>query len=457
MRYKIWITRFTAIALTVAVTFGILGYMTRICEREYSRYTYQGYFDKDEDYDVLFLGSSKVINGFFPMQLYKDYGITSFNFGAHSNLIPSTFWLFKNIIKEKTPKLIVVDCYGLDSEYKYATPEFLHSWMDIMPFSLTKVQGIMDLMNDSEKDKAIEQGELDLSVKATASEYLWDYCIYHSRWSDLYEMNFATKSSPEKGAESRINVFPMEKISEDTDADFDNNDTQGCVYLRKIIEECQKRNINIILTYLPAQYSESDGVQIHMANQIAREYDVPFVDFFANDKMDYSIDFYDNKHLNPIGAAKVTNDIGQYIIENSYVQPANDDRVEKWDGYYREYIEFKNDLLRSQEDVTNALVFVSDKDYDCCLEIDDEQLLENETNVRLLELLGADSEIIRKDIKTKGSCIITIKDGVVDQYNNELPAIYDSMPTDEQETVNAGMMVIRRIDKDGNNALVHTY
>ena len=56
----------------------ILVRISGLVERK-SAYQKNGDFmEQSEDLDVLFLGTSHVINGVFPMELWKEYGITSY-------------------------------------------------------------------------------------------------------------------------------------------------------------------------------------------------------------------------------------------------------------------------------------------------------------------------------------------------------------------------------------------
>jgi hypothetical protein len=61
-------------------------------ERKASDFKYANFFEQDEDFDVLFFGTSHVINGIFPMELWNEYGIVSYNFGGHGNEIATSYW-----------------------------------------------------------------------------------------------------------------------------------------------------------------------------------------------------------------------------------------------------------------------------------------------------------------------------------------------------------------------------
>ena len=147
MRMKV-AARIIGCLLTICLTIGLLASVTDLTERKASDSKYADFF-QDRDYDVLFMGTSHVINGVFPMELWNEYGITSYNFGGHSNQIPTTYWVMENALDYVTPKVIVIDCLTLSSEHKCAEEfSFLHLSMDAFPLSLTKIRAIWDLLDD---------------------------------------------------------------------------------------------------------------------------------------------------------------------------------------------------------------------------------------------------------------------------------------------------------------------
>ncbi|MDD2356104.1 MAG: hypothetical protein PHS72_08610 [Lachnospiraceae bacterium] len=99
-------------------------------------------------------------------------------------------------------------------------------------------------------------------------------------------------------------------------------ETEGTKYLRKIIETCQDRGIDVVLTFLPmAKYSELDYMSTGSAAAIAAEYDIPFINMLAQDSVvDYYTDMNDNGHLNAGGMQKVTSYIGDWLDINTELE-----------------------------------------------------------------------------------------------------------------------------------------
>lgn len=443
MKHKNVIIPILSIVLTVSMSVSILSFATKLCEREYSRYTYGDYFRKEQSCDVLFLGSSRVINGVFPMQLWKDYGIASFNFGAHANQLPSTYWLMENALRNRQPKLVVVDAYGLDSNYKYSTPEYLHSWMDMFKCNPTKIRAVLDLNNDEYKNLAIASGDADESTKGSSYEFLWDFCKYHSRWNKLYDINFVTPRSTERGAEARINVAYNPDGKNDNEADKNavlGEPSVGEVYLRRLIEDCNNRDIAVMLTYLPANVSDANYAQANRAAEIAEEYGIGYIDFMHSDTVDYTIDFYDGEHLNPVGAHKVTDVLGQYI-RNNYEIPDIRTYSENvlWEEDYQSYVNYKTTLFEANDMLDNCIMMLNDADYDAIIEIRNNNLIAEESTVRLLEELGfnnTDYDIAKMCSEHESVFVVIHEGGKSSEVFTELPNEYMDLITNSENEEN---------------------
>mgnify|MGYP002861187243 CR=1 FL=1 len=65
-----------------------------IVKRKESDYKYTDFFNeaKKDHIDVLFMGSSHVINAINPVFLFEEYGITSYNMGGHGAMLQATYW-----------------------------------------------------------------------------------------------------------------------------------------------------------------------------------------------------------------------------------------------------------------------------------------------------------------------------------------------------------------------------
>lgn len=346
---KILSAIFSFMAVVLLVCAGML-YFSNLTERKESNNKFSDFYRQEEDYDVLFLGSSHVLNGIFPMELWSDYGIVSYNLASHGSRPASNYWILKNALEYTKPKLVVVDCCMISQEEKVGSIEQLHMSTDHIPFGKTKVEMIRDLVEDEKQH----------------GEFLWEFSMYHNRWNELEENDFSFQPSPEKGAETRIGVaIPDETVIFDASYKME-EETVGTEYLRRIIEECQQQGIEALLTYIPFPDKHGYQKEVNSVWDIAKEYDVNYLDYYTlMDQVNFNIDCYDaNSHLNPSGARKITSHIGSYITGVYGIEDHREDEAySQWHEDYETYVEFKKENIKKEEELKNYLMLLRDKSF----------------------------------------------------------------------------------------------
>ena len=377
--------------VTAALLVAALAGLTKVLERKASYAKYAPFFAQEEDFDVLFMGSSHLLNSVFPMELWKDYGIVSYNFGGHGNQLATTYWVMENALDYTTPKLMVIDCFYLEYEMK-TSMNFaqVHLSFDAFPLSRTKIRAAFDLLED---DAFHESWTLDMAQR-TRLNLLWDFAVYHDRWADLTEDDVDPAVTVEKGAESRIAISTPNAPATVPYGSKLEGETVGVRYLRRMIEDCQARGIHVLLTYLPFPSTGVDLKNAARVQDIAKEYGVGYIDFLSLPLLDDATDHYDpDSHLNPSGARKVTDYLGQYIKAHYDIPDRRQDEAYKaWEEDYRAYRDFQVSALKEQETLELYLMLLKSAHYDVEIQIMDPQVWERPLFTELMENLGAEQE-----------------------------------------------------------------
>ena len=363
--------RIFSILVFLCLLAGSLWKISDIVERKDSQYKYRSFYEQEQDFDVLFMGTSHVINAVFPMEMWDKYGIVSYNFGGHGNQMATSYWVMMNALQYTNPKLVVIDVLEIGRDYKVAEHEDQSRLsIDSMPFSKVKVEAVKDLFGDK---SLIGTEREDLYNKRY--EFLFDFAKYHSRWNELTQQDFdPSYSSPEKGAETRVRLEePMDYYIVPQEVKLP-ADTVGALYLRKMIEECQSRGIEVLLTHVP--YPAEDWHQMggNTAYDIAEEYGVDYINFVAMDTVaNYQTDCYDSHgHLNASGGKHVSDYLGKYIRENYDIPDRRaDEQYAGWYQDYQKYYEMKRDMLHEEQDLYNALMLLQDDDFDAMVYVKD--------------------------------------------------------------------------------------
>lgn len=397
--------------LGIMIFYGIL-FLQRATIRDSSGFKYRPFFEEDTNYDVLFFGTSHVINAIFPMQLWKDYGITSYNFGGHGNTIATTYWTMVNAIEYHKPKIAVLDVLWAGDNLSKMDVSNAHLSFDAFPLTKTKIAAVRDIYPDD---------------KMAQFELLFPLSVYHNRWKEMTPemlkagLNIHTMHSKEKGAESRIKVAipaEMRRVKENQQLD---TETIGMQYIQKFITFCKEHDIVPIIINIPFPAEEELQVASNTAISLAKKQNVGTINFPYLNLVDFDIDCYDsNSHLNPSGAKKITDYIGNYLKKNYNLE---DHRLEPkykcWNDDYKEYYSYLAENIKKRDDYKELLMLSNNENFKIELEFTKEYVPDF-VETKLIAQLGENIELKRKTLIAtnkgeKGTVRITIRNSDTDE------------------------------------------
>lgn len=339
--------------------------VSRLVERKESREKMQPFLSRAGEYDVLFLGDSIMNTGVFPMEIWEKYGIAGYNIASYGNTLPITYWALQNALDYAAPKLVVLDVQGVSKSYKVSgNSSDVHTAFDCYPVTKTKIRTMNDLMDDP--DAVDDSGTSYADMKW---EYLFTLGKYHTRWSKLTDADFHPAYNREKGAKSVIAVADAQDydLIDEMQATEESGQT-GFIYLRRIIEDCQARGIEVLLVHLPYPADEEKQMDANAVCGIAEAYGVDFIDFVSMDQVtDYATDCFDaNEHLNPSGARKVSDYLGRYIAEHYEIADRRGEAAyAAWADDTAAYRAKKLADFQNQGGLESALMLLHDDDFAC--------------------------------------------------------------------------------------------
>ena len=355
MRRKGLIIKHIAIVVVICLLMGLTAYVLR---RNDGYEKNREFYTTDENYDVLFFGSSHAVMGVLPMELWHDYGITSYNLANNGQMLPIDYWVLKDALDRQEPELVVIDVYTLYADEKYAVMEYAHGSLDPMPMSMTKIQAIMDIFPEE-----------------NWQEFMIPFSLYHNRWDTMSSEFFDREASTQKGAyennaEGTPFVEPVIKINMTVPEYTEMPETTNKTYLRKMIELCQEAGIPVLLTAAPFNDGEYLAEWTNGARELAQEYDVPFLNGLEADIINTNCDLYDRGHLNSSGARKWTEYLGSYIASNyGIADKRTDANYSDWNTDYEEYRAYKVEEINTVGDIYPLLMLLNDDEWSACVSI----------------------------------------------------------------------------------------
>lgn len=316
---------------------------------------YKDFYKEEEPFDVLFFGSSRVLDAFQPMELWEDYGIRSYNMAQHGESLSRDYWQLKNALEHKKTGLVVMDIsayyglYGIDPSNEEQKGG-LHKQIDHFPLSATKLSAIYDICPSGFR-----------------AEYIFPFILYHSRWNNITTYDFTSQKYKvaRKGAESR-NFFEAEvKPSWD-----DNNREETFPFektkIKEIIELCEEYNTNIVFVNVPSCFDPKYQGMMNYIEDYFEANSIEYINYQKNaDFIDYSLDFADPDHLNTAGSIKITSAFGEYYTKNYQIYPCSEKTKNEWDEILVMYKADKDELILNETTYTGLLMLTyADDDYE---------------------------------------------------------------------------------------------
>ena len=266
-----------------------------------------------DTYDVIFLGSSFSLYGIYPMELYRDRGIASYNLSTGNQSIEASYYLAKEAIEKDHPSLIVLDCNMAWTGQETMKSQYIHYITDTMPYlSKNRIEMIKNLS---------EEGEDLMPI-------VFPLIAYHSRWQELtYEDALPQAKEMVYGCKVTSRTEAADPFKDPEKVEITLPDT-SVKYLQKLIDLCKESDTQLLFISVPVlgrnKFFSQSGFNTRWSaagevGKLAAANDVPCLNYFAEWKklgFDLEKEAMDGEHINRWGAIRFTNIIGEYLQEN---------------------------------------------------------------------------------------------------------------------------------------------
>lgn len=266
----------------------------------------KGFYQEEKNsLDFVFVGSSQLYAHIAPAVLWRDYGITSYDFAANEQPLWISYYYIKEALKHQKPKAIVLEVFTIYGE-DYEEEGVNHINLDDLPLSLNKLRAIHDSV-----------------PKDLRYSYYFNLAKYHSTWSNLdkdkYLATFLNEQDPMKGYSPF--VFEKEYKAEANPEIINQKETEEIPqrakeWLDKIVELTKEEGVDLIFLKTPNGNAERQKLYNSM-ELYAEEQGIPFLNL--NTVLD------GEAHINILQAEKVTKTVGEYLTDR-YEVAAKEER-----------------------------------------------------------------------------------------------------------------------------------
>ena len=101
--------RILSALLFLSVLIPLLAGLSFVMEYKGGREKVTPFFQRAEQFDVLFFGDSHAYSAIYPMELWADYGIAAYNMANYNLTIPTSYWVMRSALLACQPKVVVLD------------------------------------------------------------------------------------------------------------------------------------------------------------------------------------------------------------------------------------------------------------------------------------------------------------------------------------------------------------
>lgn len=251
--------------------------------------------EKEGTVDVLFVGDSLVYSGISPLNLWNDYGYSSYNISLVAQRLYQTYDNLKVSLEYQKPKIVFLDASVLNYS-----------------FGISKVL------------------EVDLINK-------FDFLKYHDIWKDAFgESNKILRAAGNVNNKGFRYSLQVESF-EDSDIKYEKIELNNLsMYLfDEIVNICNENDIKLVIINIPTKLnwnSESHDI----IEDFLVKYNLEYYDLNNYNLIDWNNDTRDKgEHLNYYGAKKVSAYLGEYIKNTGLVEDhRGDKKYASWQEAY---------------------------------------------------------------------------------------------------------------------------
>lgn len=258
--------------------------------------------ERKDSIDLVFMGDSETYSAYNPLQMYEQYGFTSYVFGTSAQRLCDSYALLEEVFKTQKPKIVVLET---NSIFRYG--------------------GVTEECGDK--------------VLNFVSKYI-PAIRYHSRLKTYMTGSGNKKDAMLKGFKYRTSVKPY-KGGEWMKASKKSAEIHKCNldYLWKIYELTKENGAKLVFATTPApecQTYERHNAVTALAEEMGTDYiDLNFVS--SEIGIDWRTDTRDGgNHLNYSGAQKVSSYMGE-LLSAKYSLPDHreDESYSSWKQAYK--------------------------------------------------------------------------------------------------------------------------
>lgn len=254
--------------------------------------------------ELLILGSSRAAHHYVPQILEDSLGMSCYNAGSDGMCIYYHYGILASRIQRGCPpKMVILEVIGMDAEVSHGATFSIDAALDrYAPHygEFAEIDSMFAINGWKEK------------VKLLSKTYK-----YNSKLVQTIKCNYVPWPE-DRGYEALNGVMKISDGEQAADvlapsSEEPNVEEGKLVYLQKFIDKCKNNNIELVMCYSP-YFGRTIPTSIHIIEKIAKENNVPFLNYGDDIRFQKSEYFQDASHLNNAGAKEYSKEIAKVLM-----------------------------------------------------------------------------------------------------------------------------------------------
>ena len=267
--------------------------------------------EDNRDYHVQVFGACHSYTSFNAKSFEDKYGISAYDLGNPGEIIPVTYLRMYERFKKDTPKVALVEIWGINAYETYTSSDRIFEYymppnIELIPFSFEKMEVIRDFCS---LDMVLENFAIAKYKDRITNEELSDIDFNYSY--DKFAKVTSAYNRTEMAMRIENNGFcempyweekpdkftPYLDVSNYYERQPDVNDDQTLEleadmlkYVNKIIELCEKNNVELIFYRAPYVSTENELKKANWFANYCKEKEVAFYDLEKEIEFDLDTD-----------------------------------------------------------------------------------------------------------------------------------------------------------------------
>lgn len=282
------------------------------------------YAEEDNSLNIVSMGSSAIFRYVNNIVLWKEYGLTSYNFCSPNQTPYALEYLIDEVDKTQSPDIYIVDVRQfLINGTKEQKDVKLRQMIDNMKYSWNRCKLI---------NKCVPNWSDRIS-------YYFDIIMYHDNWEQLskdsWEYADNEKESNMKGWSVITAINEMDSVGEIDEVNELPIEEDAETELRYLLDLWSKNNKEVVFVLTPWIIDEENQQKSNYVKRIVEEAGFRYWDGNLYQKemnFDYSKDFYNDRHVNAVGSEKFAKVFGEYLTQEfQFTKIEKESVVESWE------------------------------------------------------------------------------------------------------------------------------